>query len=125
MTRESVDFSIVEPKHNAIHARLENWGRWCHGSDGRVKSCAMFTFVVIGNARGVDPLPVGTPVDRMDAVKIQKAVAVLPLPNRLALAWSYITKTSPSKQAKTQALTMAGLALAVRDGRQMLVNRGV
>lgn len=123
--REAVDFSFVEAKHAAIHGRLENWSRWCHGSDGRVKTCAMFTMVVIGNARGVDPLPVGTPVDRIDAAKIQKEVASLPMQNRLALAWSYITRTSVRQQAQKQALTLAGLAQAVRDGRQMLINRGV
>jgi hypothetical protein len=35
-TRLTVDFHAVESKHAEIHARLENWARWCNGSSGMV-----------------------------------------------------------------------------------------
>jgi DNA-directed RNA polymerase specialized sigma24 family protein len=62
-------------------------------------------------------------VDGMDAQRIAKAVGHLPEPHRKALHWSYIRPVNPRRAASDLGTTLDGLALLVRDGRQMLVNR--
>jgi DNA-directed RNA polymerase specialized sigma24 family protein len=64
-------------------------------------------------------------VDHADARKIATGVAMLPQPHREALQWNYIYGGSPTKARKRLGVTSDGLMLLIRDGRQMLINRGV
>jgi len=63
-------------------------------------------------------------VDRIDAMRIAKAVAALPVPHRSAVNWAYVRPVSPRRACQAIGTTMEGLALLLRDGRQMLLNRG-
>ena len=64
------------------------------------------------------------PVDALDAAKMQKAVTRLPRPNSGALCWYYLNPWMvPERAAKVMGTTRSALAVLVRDGRQMLVNR--
>lgn len=118
------DFHQVEAKHHDIHARLVNWARWCNGSFSTTVS-PMFGMVrSAAQARGAEHAWATISVDGLDAQRIAKAVTHLPEPHRRALAWSYIKPINPRRAAREQGTTIEGLALLVRDGRQMLVNRG-
>jgi DNA-directed RNA polymerase specialized sigma24 family protein len=64
-------------------------------------------------------------VDTSDAIKIAKAVVALPAPHRAAVNWSYIKPISPRRAAQAIGTSLEGLALYLRDGRQMLINRNV
>ena len=121
----SIDFHAVEAKHAAIHARLENWARWCNGSSGGSASPMFRLYRTPARARGAEGTWSTVAVDGMDAQRIAKAVTHLPEPHRRALHWSYIKPINPRRAAAEQGTTMEGLALLVRDARQMLVNRRV
>ena len=122
--KTQIDFHAVEQKHNEIHGRLQNWARWCNGSDGGGATSPMFRlYMAPARARGAEHTWSGLAVDGMDAQRIAKAVALLPEPHRRALHWSYIKPINPRRAATEQGTTLAGLAQLVRDGRQMLVNR--
>lgn len=120
MKRGHVDFFLVEYKHLAIHGRLENWARWCrNGPASRVQP--MFRLY-----RSTDiwaQHEPAIPVDSLDAAHMQKAVTKLPKPNSGALCWYYLKPVDPKRAARAAATTLEGLALLVRDGRQMLVNK--
>ena len=117
--RTEVDFCLIEPKHEEIHKRLENWARWCQGGPAGANASPMFRLYRPDNfERG----PIGTPVDGTDAQRIAKGMHLVPVANRVALNWSYVKPVAPAKVCKTLGLSMEALALAVRDGRQMLIN---
>jgi DNA-directed RNA polymerase specialized sigma24 family protein len=122
MAKEYVDFHAVEPKHADVHAWLINWARWCHGT-GRVGVHPMF--------QGVKPsqqweaVEITTTVDALGAQAAEKAVFRLPGDNRTAIRWSYVYRTAPMRMARGLGVSLDGLQKLVRDGRQMLCNRGM
>lgn len=121
MKRDAVDFFEVAPGHAAIHLRLENWAQW-HYSVGGSSAAPMFRLYQPDNYERTGPT---RSVDVHDAQVIAKAVAMLPLPHRQAITWNYVEGGSPTKARKKIGVTFDGLMLLVRDGRTMLVNRGV
>lgn len=120
--RQPVDFHAVEPAHFAIHERLVNWARWCHGNGGR--TCQpMFRLYRAPEHWGLQE--VGVTIDTLDATAMQKGVSGLPEGHRKAVSWCYVLRNNPRKAAQGLAVSMEGLALLIRDGRVMLINRGV
>lgn len=124
MKRGLIDFHEIEPGHLAIHARLENWAAWARNR--YAPACAPgFELYQSSNSRRVYGAPTAPVVNRQDGAKIASAVAGLPPPHAAALSWCYVTKEGPAKVRRRLATTMTGLYQLVRDGRQMLINRGV
>lgn len=117
-----VDFSVVERHHSAIHERLLNWARACFGSH---HSATHPMFRQYTSPEHWDGAMASIPIDHRDAVKIGRGVSFLPTPHRLAVQWWYVRPTSPRAACQAIGCTYSGLALFVRDARQMLVNRGV
>lgn len=120
-TRGAVDFHAVESAHFAIHERLLNWARWCYSNGGRTVA-PMFRLYRTPEHWGSEP---SLSVDSLDAQAIQKAVSHLPEKHRKALGWCYVIRSSPRRATRELAVTMEGLAELVREGRCMLVNRGM
>lgn len=123
-TREFVDFHHVEPHQRDIDKRLANWARWCNGSTARMVSPMFRLTPPPPRVRADMAYQIGDVVDSADAVKVAKGVAALPEYHRLALNWNYIKPVAPRRACQTLGTTMEGLARLVRDGRQMLINRG-
>ena len=120
--QETVDYNYVHERHAAIHARLENWRRWVI-----VRPHGWFTHPMWRNSRTskqweVSPY-IGTPVDTLDAVLMEKAVSALPEKHRAAVRWSYVHAGNPVAMARTLAVSKQGLAELVDAGRTMLQNR--
>jgi hypothetical protein len=124
-TRTSIDFHAVEEKHFPIHERLLNWARWCNGTGAPTTSPMFRLYVPSARAKSGDGVTFGggMPVDQMDAAKLARAIIALPEPHRRALHWHYIKPINPRRAASDMGTTLEGLALLVRDGRTMLVNR--
>lgn len=122
---KDVDYHAVEEHQRAIHARLENWGRWCNGSSAPSTS-PMFRMSV-GSARSRADYGAATlnPVDGADAVAIARVVASLPAKHRYALQWCYVKPVSPRAAAQAIGTNASGLYQYLRDGRQMLINKKV
>lgn len=121
-TRSHIDFHFVEEHQRPIDARLKNWAIWCNGS-GAPATSPMFRLIpACREVRGDVNAGLST-VDRMDAALLAKAVATLPAPHRSALNWAYVKPVNPRRACRDLGTTMEGLALLLRDGRQMLINR--
>lgn len=116
---EPIDFCVIEPKHEVIHKRLENWAAWCKGGVGASSAQPMFRLYRPDN---FERAPAADQVDGTDAQRIAKAMIELPVKNRVALNWYYVKPVAPLKVCKTLGLSMEGLAEHVRDGRTMLIN---
>ncbi len=117
-----VDFCYVPQHHEAMHARLGNWARWVRVRPHGWQTAPMFRMYQ-SKARQWHAPVIQTPVDTLDAVLVEKAVAALPEKHRAAVRWSYVHCGNPVAMARALAVSKQGLADLVGDGRTMLQNR--
>ena len=120
--QEAVDFNHVPERHAAIHARLENWRRWVIVRPNCWQVAPMFRLYQSKSRQWEAPV-IQNPVDTLDAVVLEKAVAALPEKHRAAVRWSYVHCGNPLAMARTLAVSKQGLADLVDAGRTMLQNR--
>ena len=114
------DFHLVEPGHIAIHERLINWSRWCRPRHSGQVQPMFRLYRSDEHWEGHNPT---APIDTLDAARMQKGVSKLPDKQRSALNWHYVTPSNPRRAAQGLGVSMEGLALLVRSGRVMLINR--
>ena len=122
LMKTSVDFNEVAEAHKTIDARLVNWARWSHNHQG---SSASPTFRLYRSPETWAHDTTSTPVDGIDAQKVQKGVGQLPTKHRLALSWCYIKRNNPAKAAASIGESLQGLRDVIASARQMLVNRRI
>ena len=120
--KNHVDFNVVEPHHKEIDKRLINWGRSCYSGFG---GGAIGMFKWVKPSQTWDEIETRIPIDRHDAMLIANGVAALPGPHGQALNWCYVQRTAPKHGCILCSTNMGGLAQLLRDGRTMLINRGV
>lgn len=125
---KTVDYFLVEPKHEAIHTRLENWARWCATRQHGWMSSPMFR-LARSNSRQWHAPEIRPMLNLIDAQALEKAVGALPDANKAAVRWSYVFRSKPIKVCRFLGLMVGdkadheALMSLVRDGRQMLINR--
>ena len=117
-----IDHNYIEPHHSAIHDRLSNWARYVSVRQIAWPIQPMFRAAKTPKTLDVDA-HVRIDVNTLDGHAIERAISALPALNRDALRWWYVRRWSVMRQRKMQGLTDEGLQRAVRDGRQMLINR--
>lgn len=72
---EIVDYNHVQDRHQAIHARLENWRRWVIVRPHGWQVAPMFRMYQ-SKARQWEASPrIGTPVDTIDAALMEQEIA--------------------------------------------------
>lgn len=117
-----IDYNHVPDHHKAIHERLENWRRWVIVRPHGWQTAPMFRMYQ-SKARQWEAPVIQNPVDTLDAVLLEKAVAALPEKHREAIRWNYVHAGNPLAMARTLAVSKQGLADLVDSGRTMLKNR--
>ena len=117
-----VDYNHVQDRHKAIHARLENWRRWVIVRPSGWQVAPMFRMYQ-SKARQWHAPVIQTPVDTLDAVLMEKAVAALHEKHREAVRWWYVYRRNPAAMARSLGVSKQGLADLVDAGRTMLQNR--
>lgn len=122
-TRTHVDFNAVEQHQREIDARLRNWGRWCNGT-GRASVCPMFRLTPPSPRQRGDGATYADTVDGADAARLAPQVSALPEKHRAAINWAYVRPVSPRQACESIGASMEGLYRLLRDGRQMLINKG-
>ena len=119
---KQADFNHVDEKHAAIHERLEEWAIWVRP---RSASFVQPMFRQFRSAEGWFPTEARASVDPLKAQLTEKAVTSLPDDYRASIQWCYVYRTNPRKACKALGVSPNGLVELIRDGRQMLVNRGL
>jgi DNA-directed RNA polymerase specialized sigma24 family protein len=111
----AIDFHAVNPGHEDVHRRLEEWGRWCHSpSPGKVSP--MF--------RSVKPSQqweAAEPRDTLDPIaaqQVERIVSGLPDNRSKALRWCYVWKWSPGKACRLLGFSLGSLDESLTDGRE-------
>ena len=122
MRRDAIDIFMIDPHHEAIHMRLENWARWVNPGQRGWPMAAIWQLGK-SNARQWHAPVLNPTVDQLDGARIESAVRQLPLKHRDALRWWYVYRYDIRKARKRLGQTSDGLMLLVRDGRTMLDNR--
>ncbi len=125
MATKSIDFHTVEEHQREIDQRLHNWGRWCKGSNVPMTSPMFRMTPPPPRVRADMAYQTVDSVDRMDAMRMAKAVVALPDKHRSAVNWAYVKPVNPHRAAQAIGVSLDDLALLLRDGRQMLINRKV
>ena len=125
MATKRVDFHAVEEHQREIDRRLHNWAKWCRGSNVPMTSPMFRMTPTPPLVRGDMAYQMADTIDRMDAMRIAKAVVALPDGHRAAVNWAYVKPVNPARACRAIGVSMDGLALLLRDGRQMLINRKV
>ena len=123
MQRDYIDFHAVAERHEAIHARLQNWARSLYSRPGQKTAPGFDGYQSPPNVRR--EVEASMPVDQADARKIAQGVAALPEKHRKAVQWSYVLKSSVAAGRRYIGVTAEELDRLVVDARDMLKNRGV
>lgn len=124
MRRDLPDFFLVDDCHLAIHARLENWSRWVEYRLRLGGKAHPMWAKTISNARQWHEPELKQACNPLEGQAMEKAVAMLPDKHRDAIRWQYVWRSGPLHMARRLGVTKDGLCLLVKQGRQMLVNRG-
>jgi DNA-directed RNA polymerase specialized sigma24 family protein len=125
MATKSIDFHAVEEHQREIDRRLYNWAKWCNGSNVPMTSPMFRMTPPPPRVRADMAYQMADSVDRMDAMKIAKAVIALPDKHRAAVNWAYVKPVNPRRACQSIGVSPDDLALLLRDGRQILINRKV
>jgi hypothetical protein len=120
---KSIDFAAVAPRHDALHYRLEQWGRWVTQMPKAWGTHPMFRQYRSHAWQWERPeiYVVGNPLDHAET---ERAVSALPPKHRHAIRWAYAFPwVPPSAVRRDLALTREALGQMLHDGRDMLANR--
>ena len=120
---EIVDYNRVQDRHQAIHARLENWRRWVIVRPHGWQVAPMFRMYQSKSRQWEASPHIGTPVDAIDAALMEQAVYALPEKHREAVRWWYVYRRNPAAMARSLGVSKQGLADLVEAGRTMLQNK--
>lgn len=122
MRTNTIDFHTVEQHQRAIDLRLVNWARWVR--PGRQNWVSPMFAQYRSKAWQWERPTIADPLDTLDAMRLEKAVGMLPDKHRAAVRWAYVVQCGPSAPMRALGLSREGLMQYLRDGRQMLINNG-
>ena len=118
-----IDFASVHPRHDVLHIRLEQWGRWVTQVPRAWNTHPMFRQYRSHAWQWERPELVvrGNPLDHAE---MERAVSHLPEPHRSAIRWVYAFPWVPVGAVRRNlAVTRERLAELIHAGRDMLQNR--
>lgn len=114
-----VDFHVIDPLHSKVHERLLNWARWVKVRPDLGWKMAPF-WRLIKKERVGEELAIRETCDILDAEMVEKAIRILPEPNRTAIRWWYVKADNPKKAAQALGLSLSGLSDIISQTRSLL-----
>lgn len=123
---KTFDFHSIRDEDSPIHSRLLNWSRWALGGKGYITTTPMFRLYRSGDIWSETDRPATIPVDTLDGIKMEHAVADLPTKHCSATRWQYVYSArgmSVWKACRTMSVTPDTLEVLVNDARTLLASR--
>ena len=120
----TIDFSRIQPRHDAINLRLEEWAKWVRVSPQKWACQPMFRgYQSKARHWDIDPvIPVA--INTLAAHEIEKIVAMLPSKHREALRWHYVWPSlHVNAIQRNLGVTRDALLVLIDSGRDMVANR--
>lgn len=119
-----IDFNVVEPSHEPMHKRLEEWGRFLNAGRDGIEISPMFELYRPDNWER-EAGESGPPIDGTAMQRLHDGVLALPIPHRVALTWFYVTNRKVDKACRNAQTTIEGLVEYTISARQMLIDRRI
>ncbi len=117
------DFSRIQPRHDLINLRLEEWARWVTVRPHAWAMQPMFRQYQSKARQWETPEP-KVALNPLAAHEVEKAVAFLPEKHRTAVRWAYVFSWIPVNRVRQElGVTRDGLGDLLDASRDMLVNR--
>ena len=118
-----IDLNHIPARHDAIHARLEEWNRWVRVKPQLWATQPMFRQYKAPRQHEHDAhVPIS--INTLAAHEIERAVSMLPDKHRTAIRWAYVFSYVPINTVRSAlGVTREGLAQLLDDSRVMLINR--
>lgn len=118
------DFTHVHTRHDAVHAQLEAWGRWVRVTPKEWGTQPMFRGYQ-SKARQWEVSPtIRVPINTLEALAVERSVALLPDQHRDALRWFYVFAwIHPGVVMRRMGVNSSQLLALLHEGRDMLANR--
>jgi len=119
----NVDFARIPSRQDAIHIRLEQWGRWV-----RVHPAAWALQPIWRNAKtprqwDVNP-HINQPLNTLECHETERAVSLLPDKHKTVLRWLYVWPwVHEGKVRRETASTSDALYEVSIDARDMVIDR--
>lgn len=123
MRLPDVDVFYVDPRHDAIDARLRNWAAWARGRPHYATSPMFRRLGVRSNGRQWHPPEVRESIDIIDAAAIERTLRELPRVHADALRWWYVHASPARAYCRKRGYSMGFLRRLCDDARTMLTNR--
>ncbi len=118
------DFANIQPRHDQINVRLEQWARWVKVRSPRWEIQPMFRHYRAPRQYAYETQDIPVPINAIDALEIERGVSFLPAKHRDVLRWYYVFHwIHPGIMQRRLALTEGGLSKLLDDSRDMLKNR--
>lgn len=111
-----VPIDVVAERHQGIHARLEQWGRW-NAERYRASSC----YSVESRYREQSPRATGGILD-LSSLAIERAVLRLPPMQRETVRMFYVVRRTPHAICKAYAIPFKSFASWMHMARAMVLN---
>lgn len=119
----NVDFVHIPTRQDAIHLRLEHWGRWCMEKPPGWGINPMFR-LYRSKVRQWEMPVIHVQALPKDNLEIERAVRWTPEPHRTILRWAYCFPWVPvGAVARGADCTRQGVADKLIEGRDMVIGR--
>lgn len=118
--RDYIDYNLVEPHHEHVHARLVNWALWVRVRRYSSWPQSPIFRLALSNSRQWHVPEFRPTCDLLDAHLMEREVAKLPPAHRDALRWVYVWGGGPGRIAQRLGVSKHGLQSLVREGRGMV-----
>ena len=118
-----IDLNHIPARHDAIHARLEEWNRWVRVKPQLWATQPMFRQYKAPRQHEHDA-HVSISINTLAAHEIERAVSMLPDKHRTAIRWAYVFSHVPDARIRVElGVTQVYLVQLINEGRTMLINR--
>jgi len=119
-----IDINHIQPRHDEINLRLEQWGRWARVTPQKFGIQPMFR-MYLSKARQWDANPhIYVPVNTLEACETERAVRYLPPKHRTVVRWFYVFGfIHIGKIQREVGETQEGVVVLLDGARDMLKNR--
>ncbi len=122
MKTKPVDYFTVPANQGEMHDRLERWARWVIVRRHGWQTHPMFRQYRSHAWQWHTP-EVVMPVNLVEALATEKAVASLPEKHRDSIRWCYVSRSNPTGCAQKLGVSKDGLLELIDAGRAMLKNK--
>ena len=119
-----IDLNHIQPRHDEINIRLEQWAKWVRVRPQQWFVAPMFRgYISKARLWDIDPyIPVQ--INTLEAHETEKCVSFLPCKHRDAIRWWYVFPFVHEARVRVElAVTRDGLVSLLDQGRDMVKNR--